>query len=57
MRILFVFLLIAGITLLTIGAVLPEQFLFALLGMAVLAGAASLALASMPPPRPPHPHH
>jgi membrane-bound ClpP family serine protease len=57
MRTLFVFLLIAGVTLLTIAAVVPEQFVLALIGMVVLTGTASLALATMAPPRPPQPHH
>jgi membrane-bound ClpP family serine protease len=55
MRTLLVLLLIAGITLLTVGALLPHQFVLALLGLAVLTGAASLALAAMPPP--PQLHH
>jgi membrane-bound ClpP family serine protease len=57
MRILVVLLLITGITLLTIAAVVPGHFVLALLGMVVLTGMASLALATMPPPRPPQPHH
>ncbi len=57
MRILFVFLVITGVALLTVGAVIPELFVLALLGMLVLMGTASVALAGMHQPRPPSAHY
>lgn len=57
MRILLLLLLAAGVTLLMIGAVVPELFVLSLLGMVVLTGTASVALAGMEHPGPPHPRH
>ena len=57
MRTLFVVLSIAGVALLTIGAVVPERFVLALLGLVVLTGTASAAMAATFAQRPPHPRN
>jgi hypothetical protein len=56
MRTLFLFLVTVAVGLLTIGAVVPELFVLSLLGMVLLAGTASVALATMQDPGP-HPHY
>ena len=57
MRILLIVLSIVGVALLTVGAVVPEQFVLALLGLVILTGTASAALASLSPRRPPYPRY
>ncbi len=57
MRTLLVFLLIVGTVLLVVGAAAPQLFVLSLLGLLLLAGTASVALAGLGPPRPPQPHH
>jgi hypothetical protein len=58
MRILFLFLLAVGVALMTVAAVVPELFVLALLGMLVIAGTASLALApAHHGRRPPHAYY
>ncbi len=57
MRTLLAFLLLAGTVLLVVGAVAPQLFVLALLGLLLLTGAASVALAGLGPPRPPPLHH
>jgi hypothetical protein len=52
MRTLIAFLLLVGTALLVAGAVDPELFVLSLLGLLVLTGTASAALASMKPPDP-----
>lgn len=54
MRRLLAIPLVAGLALLVAGAVAPDRFVLALLGMALLAGAAGLSMASLhgPGPRP-----
>lgn len=54
MRTMFLVLLAVGVTLVTIGAVVPELFVLSLLGMLVLAGTASVALATTHHREPPH---
>ena len=46
MRTLLIVLLAVGVALVTIGAVVPELFVLAMLGMLVIAGTASVALAA-----------
>jgi hypothetical protein len=50
MRTFLTFLFLVGAVLLVVGAVVPELFVLALLGLLVLTGAASVALAGMQPP-------
>ena len=50
MRILLTFLSLVGVTLLVVGAVVPQLFVLSLLGLLVLTGTASVALAAMGPP-------
>jgi hypothetical protein len=57
MRTLFLVLLAAGVALVTIGAVVPELFVFSLLGMLVIAGTASVALATAHHRGPPQAHY
>ncbi|SFE60108.1 hypothetical protein [Blastococcus tunisiensis] len=57
MRTLFLVLLVAGVVLLTIGAVVPELFVLSLLGMLVIAGTASVALAAAHHRGPPQAHY
>jgi hypothetical protein len=57
MRSLLVFLLAVGVTLVTIGAVVPELFVLSLLGMLVIAGTASVALAAAHHRGPPHAYY
>ena len=57
MRILFLFLLVAGVALVTVGAVVPELFVLSLLGMLVIAGTASVALATAHHHEPPHAYY
>lgn len=52
MRTLLAVLLLAGVVLLVAGAAVPELFVLSLLGLLVLAGTASVALAAMGPPGP-----
>ncbi|MGY2128669.1 hypothetical protein [Blastococcus sp. SYSU DS0617] len=49
MRTLIAFLLLLGAALLVAGAVVPELFVLSLLGLLVLTGTASVALAAMGP--------
>ena len=57
MRTLLMFLLLVGTVLLVVGAVSPQLFVLALLGLLLLTGAASVALAGLGPPGPPRLHH
>lgn len=57
MRTLLTFLLLVGAALLVVGAVVPELFVLALLGLLVLTGAASVSLAGMQPPGRRRLHH
>jgi hypothetical protein len=58
MRIVFLVLVAAGVALVTVGAVVPELFVLSLLGMLVLTGTASVALAGAAHhPRPPHAYY
>jgi hypothetical protein len=57
MRTLFTFLFLVGVTLLVVGAADPQLFVLSLLGLLVLTGTASVALAAMGPPGRPHLHH
>jgi hypothetical protein len=57
MRTLLVLMLVVGATLLVVGAVSPELFVLSLLGLVVLTGTASVALAAMGPPGPRRLHH
>ncbi|TYP83701.1 hypothetical protein [Blastococcus xanthinilyticus] len=57
MRILLIVLSIVGVALLTVGALVPERFVLALLGLVILTGTASAALASLSPRRPPYPRY
>lgn len=57
MRTLLVVLLAVGAVLLVAGAVAPQLFVLSLLGLVVITGTASVALAAMGPPRPPQLHH
>lgn len=57
MRTLLTLLLLVGAGLLVVGAATPQLFVLALLGLLVLTGAASVALAAMEPPGPPRLHH
>lgn len=57
MRTLLTLLLLAGAGLLVAGAAAPELFVLALLGLLVLTGAASVALAGKAPPGPRRLHH
>lgn len=52
MRTLLTFLLMAGVALLVAGAAVPQLFVLSLLGLLVLTGTASVALAAMGPPGP-----
>jgi hypothetical protein len=54
MRIFLLILLAAGVALMTIGAAVPELFVLSLLGMLVIAGTASVALATAQHGEPPH---
>lgn len=58
MRMLLLLLLAVGVALLMTGAVVPELFVLSLLGLVVLTGTASVALAAgMEHPGPPHARH
>jgi hypothetical protein len=57
MRTLLLILLAVGVALVTIGAVQPELFVLSLLGMLVIAGTASVALASAHHHEPPHAYY
>lgn len=57
MRTLLTFLSVVGAVLLVVGAVVPQLFVLSLLGLVVLTGTASAALAAMGPPGRPHLHH
>lgn len=57
MRTLLLFLLAAGVALVTVGAVVPDLFVLSLLGMVVIAGAASVALAAAHHREPPHAYY
>jgi hypothetical protein len=52
MRTLLTVLVLAGVALLITGTAAPELFVLSLLGLLVLTGAASVALAAMGPPGP-----
>ncbi|WP_324273813.1 hypothetical protein [Blastococcus brunescens] len=57
MRTLLFVLLAVGVALVTIGAAVPELFVLSLLGMLVIAGTASVALASAHHRGPPHAYY
>ncbi|TQN41930.1 hypothetical protein FHU33_1319 [Blastococcus colisei] len=57
MRTLLLFLLATGVALVTIGAAEPELFVLSLLGMLIIAGTASVALAAAHHRGPPHAYH
>ncbi|WP_155858956.1 hypothetical protein [Candidatus Blastococcus massiliensis] len=57
MRTLLTFLSLVGVTLLVAGAVAPQLFVLFLLGLVVLTGTASVALAAMDPPGQAHLPH
>ena len=57
MRTLLLILLAVGVALVTIGAVEPELFVLSLLGMLVLTGTASVALAAALHRGPPHAYY
>ncbi len=57
MRTLITALFLVGLTLLVVGAVTPQLFVLSLLGLVLLTGTASVALAAMGPPGRPPLHH